>query len=339
MSTTPEERKIHVAEGGEVKSVDAVTPEEQVFEVVIIGGGPAALAATLYVARAGRSHITLEGARPGGQLLNTTDIENYPGVGTKNGFDLVDGMRKQALESGGVFDSASGDVERVDFKVSPFRIYTASETPFLAKSVIIATGSTPKRLSYISDPKGGWWNAKTCAVCDGGLKHFKGKPVAVIGGGDSAMEEALFLAKRSKPVYVIHRSTTFKASKVMYKRALAEPNIKFITDTVIEAFTSGEGRPADEITAARLLNTVTKEQTTLELSGVFFAIGHTPCTAFLGNQVKLSTEGYIELEGRSQQTNVTGVFAAGDVHDHVYRQAITAAGAGAAAGIEADRYL
>ena len=307
--------------------------------VVIIGGGCAGYTAAIYAGRAQLKPILIEGTyedglTPGGQLTMTTEVENYPGfVDGINGGELVENMKKQAQKWDTLVIEKS--VTRVDFTQSPFEIFVGNEMPIKTLSVIIATGATAKRLSIIGEDK--YWNngISACAVCDGALPCFRKKPLAVIGGGDSAMEEALFLTKYASRVYIVHRSKNFRASKIMLDRAKQNEKIEFITDsTVIQA--DGD----DMLRSIQIKNILTNEIQTLTVSGLFYAIGHTVNTAFLKDSgINLDADGYILTEPNSSHTNIKGIFAAGDVQDKHYRQAITACGSGCMAALDANAFI
>ena len=309
--------------------------------VVIIGSGPAAWTAAIYAARAQMEPFVFEGAGsrtmiPGGQLMFTTEVENYPGF--KEGVmgqDLMLEMRDQALR----FDTRSvwEDIVEVDFDQYPFRLVSSSGAEVFADSVIVATGANAKWLGHPNEERlaqsGGGVSA--CAVCDGALPHFRDQKLAVIGGGDSAMEDALYLTKFAEQVVIVHRRDEFRASKIMAKRVLVEPKIhvewnKTVTDV------GGE----ETVTSLKLEDTVTGAESEIEVGGLFVAIGHTPNSGFLGGAVKLKDNGYIEMPiAWRTETSVPGVFAAGDVADDFYRQAVTAAGTGCMAALEAERWL
>mgnify|MGYP000035271527 FL=1 len=309
--------------------------------VVIIGSGPAAWTAAIYAARAQMDPFVFEGAGsrtmiPGGQLMFTTEVENYPGF--KEGVmgqDLMLEMRDQALRFG--TRSVWEDIVEVDFEQYPFRLVSSTGTEVFADSVILSMGANAKWLGHPNEERlaqsGGGVSA--CAVCDGALPHFRDQKLAVIGGGDSAMEDALYLTKFAAEVVIVHRRDEFRASKIMAERAIADPKIriewnKTVTDVIGE----------ETVTSLTLKDTVTGEESELEIGGLFVAIGHTPNSAFLEDAVKLKDSGYVEtpIPWRTQ-TSVPGVFAAGDVMDDFYRQAVTAAGTGCMAALEAERWL
>jgi len=306
-------------------------------KVVIIGSGPAGYTAAIYAARANLQPIVFEGffsGPAGGQLMTTTDVENYPGFPEGiTGPDMMEAFCKQAARFGAIM--LREDVESVDFSKRPFTVKGKNHS-YEADAVIIATGATAKRLDIPGTREGEFWQkgVTACAVCDGAMPIFRNKPLFVIGGGDSACEESLFLTKYGSHVYVVHRRDELRASKIMGQRLINHPATTVIWDHVI---TKVEGDQVVE--KVTLKNVKTGEETVHEAGGVFFAIGHTPNTAFLDSQIELHDNGYIKVEPGTARTNVEGVFAAGDCHDHVYRQAVTAAGSGCMAALEAERWL
>ncbi|OMO55744.1 Pyridine nucleotide-disulfide oxidoreductase, class-II [Corchorus capsularis] len=313
-------------------------------KVCIIGSGPAAHTAAIYTARAELKPILFEGwmandIAPGGQLTTTSDVENFPGFPDGIlGMELMDRCRNQSLRFGTTIFTET--VNKVDLSSRPFKITTDAKT-VLADSVIVATGAVAKRLNFpgSGDAPGGFWNRgiSACAVCDGAAPIFRNKPLAVIGGGDSAMEESTFLTKYASKVYIIHRRDTFRASKIMQSRAVSNPKIEVIWNSVVvEAYADG-GRGV--LGGLKVKNLLTGEVSDLKVSGLFFAIGHEPATKFLDKQLELDSDGYILTKPGTTQTSVRGVFAAGDVQDKKYRQAVTAAGTGCMAALEAEHYL
>lgn len=306
-------------------------------KVVIIGSGPAAYTAAIYAARADLFPVVFEGfysGPSGGQLTTTTEVENYPGFPDGiMGPDLMMNLKKQAERFGTV--CLAEDVTSVNFGKRPF-IVQGSKTALEAHSVIIATGATAKRLDIAGAGDGEFWQkgVTACAICDGAAPIFRGKDLYVIGGGDSAIEEAIFLTKFASKVYIVHRRNTFRASRIMADRALAHPKIEVIWDHEIVKI---EG---DQIVRSVIIEHVqTKQQKSCVAAGVFFAVGHRPNTDFLGGQIALEPNGYIKVKAGSSETSLEGVFAAGDVQDHIYRQAITAAGSGCMAALDAERWL
>ncbi|XP_009763795.1 thioredoxin reductase 2 [Nicotiana sylvestris] len=315
--------------------------QTQKTNVCIIGSGPAAHTAAIYAARAELKPILFEGwmandIAPGGQLTTTSEVENFPGFpeGLAGG-ELMDRCRAQSVRFGTQIFTET--VTKVDFSSSPFKIISDERT-VLADAVIIATGAVAKRLEFTGSGEGvnGFWNRgiSACAVCDGAAPIFRNKPLAVIGGGDSAMEEATFLTKYGSKVYIIHRRDEFRASKIMRNRALSNPKIEVIWNSaVVEAY--GE----KVLGGLKVKNVVNGEVSDLKVSGLFFAIGHEPATRFLDGQLELDSDGYVVTEPGTTKTSVKGVFAAGDVQDKRYRQAITAAGSGCMAALDAEHYL
>ena len=301
-------------------------------KVVIIGSGPAGLTAALYTGRANLNPLLIEGLEAGGQLMLTTMVENWPGF--EHGImgpDLMTEMRKQAERFN--TDVLQSNVTAVDLRKLPFTIMLADGKAITTESLIIATGASARWLDIGSDRKLSGRGVSTCATCDG--YFFKGKPIAVVGGGDTAMEEAIYLTRFASKVFVVHRRDSLRASKVMQDKAFANAKIEFIWDSEIaEVNDVAKG----EVTGVTLRNLKTGALTQLPLDGVFIAIGHTPNTSLFKGQIDLDPNGYIITHAGSR-TSVPGVFAAGDVQDHVYRQAITAAGSGCMAAIDAERYL
>jgi len=300
-------------------------------QVIIIGSGPAGLTAGLYAARANLKPLVVEGIEAGGQLMLTTMVENWPSY--RDGImgpELMKEMRAQAARFGA--ELVPGDVSAVDLSERPFRV-TIEGTEYLADALILATGASAKWLDLGVDKKLSGRGVSTCATCDGFF--FKGRPIAVIGGGDTAMEEAIYLSKLATHVTVIHRRDTLRASKVMQDKAFSLANVSFIWNTAV---TDIKDLERGEVTGLVLKNLVTGESSELAVDGVFIAIGHVPNTSLVAGQVALNENGYI-LTHDGTRTNVPGVFAAGDVQDHVYRQAVTAAGSGCMAAIDAERFL
>ena len=299
--------------------------------VVIIGSGPAGLTAALYAARANLTPLVIEGVEAGGQLMLTTAVENFPGFTDGiMGPDLMAAMRGQAERFGA--EMIRGNVSAVDLSSAPFAI-TTDVGRVEARALIIATGASAKLLGLPSERRLMGHGVSTCATCDGFF--FRGKPIAVIGGGDSALEEATFLTRFASHVTVIHRRDTLRASKIMQDKAFANPKIAFEWDSeVLDVNDQGSGA----VTGISLRNLKTGAEKALAVEGVFVAIGHTPNTTLFKGQLDMDGNGYLRTAGGAR-TNVHGVFACGDVQDHVYRQAITAAGSGCMAAIDAERYL
>jgi thioredoxin reductase (NADPH) len=299
-------------------------------ELVIVGSGPAGLTAAVYAGRANLNPIVVEGIGAGGQLMLTTDVENYPGFPDGIlGPELMMKFREQAERFGAEFVTA--DADRVDLSEGPFGVWVG-EREIRARSMIITTGAKARMLGLPAEQRLLGHGVSTCATCDGFF--FREKPIAVVGGGDSAIEEAIFLTKFATTVTVIHRRDELRASKIMIDRAMANPKIEFKWNSAVSDVT-GNGA----VEAIRLLDTVTGAESDLEVNGLFVAIGHDPNTSLFAGQLDLDENGYIVTAPDSTRTSVEGVFAAGDVQDHVFRQAITAAGSGCMAAIEAERWL
>jgi thioredoxin reductase (NADPH) len=300
-------------------------------DVVIVGSGPAGLTAAVYTARANLRPLVVEGLGAGGQLMLTTDVENYPGFPEGiMGPDLMQRFREQAERFGAEFVTA--DADRVELSNgSPFTVHVGQDA-HTAKSVIVSTGASALMLGLPNEERLLGHGVSTCATCDGFF--FREQEIAVVGGGDSAIEEAIFLTKFASNVTVIHRRDELRASKIMQDRALANPKISFRWDTVVEDLVGDT-----KLEAAHLRNVKTGAVDELPLNGLFVAIGHTPNTDLFKGQLELDENGYILVQAGSTRTSIEGVFAAGDVADHVYRQAITAAGTGCQAAIDAERWL
>ena len=301
-------------------------------KVIIIGSGPAGLTAGLYAARANLNPLLIEGLEAGGQLMLTTMVENWPGF--RDGImgpDLMTEMRAQTERFGTTI--VQGNVTKVDLGRRPFTVSMGDGASYTGEALIIATGASARWLEIGSDRKLSGHGVSTCATCDG--YFFRGKPIAVIGGGDSAMEEAIYLTKFASKVTVVHRRDSLRASKIMQDKAFANPKIEFIWDSeVADVEDVGKG----EVTGIVVRNLKTGAQSRVPLDGVFIAIGHTPNTSLFAGQLELDKNGYI-VTHHGTRTSVRGVFAAGDVQDHVYRQAVTAAGSGCMAAIDAERFL
>ena len=303
-----------------------------VRNVIIIGSGPAGWTAAIYAARAELKPLVFEGAEPGGQLMTTTEVENFPGFEHGiQGPELMEVMKKQAKR----FETEviSENVTAVDLSQRPFKV-TAKGIDYLAKTIIISTGASARRLGLESEKQLYGKGVSACATCDGFF--FKGKKVIVVGGGDSAMEEATFLTRFADRVTIVHRRAEFRASKIMQERVLKNPKIEVIWNSeVVEVL----GAEAGHVTGVRLNDTVTQEKRELSIDGVFAAIGHEPNTSLFKGMLELDEKSYIQTVPGSTTTNVPGVFAAGDVQDAKYRQAITAAGTGCMAALEAEKFL
>ncbi|MBI5274291.1 MAG: thioredoxin-disulfide reductase [Chlamydiales bacterium] len=306
-------------------------------KVVIIGSGPAGHTAALYAARANLEPLMFEGfyaGLAGGQLMTTTEVENYPGFPSGiTGPDLMIAMRSQSVKFGTKI--LKEDVKEVDLSQELFRI-KGTKTEVYTHALIIATGATAKRLDIEGTRDGEFWQkgVTACAVCDGAMPIFRNKELYVVGGGDTAMEEALFLTKFGSMVYIVHRRDEFRASKIMAARVLKHPKIKVVWNHVVAKV---EGNQVVESVTIEDVNTKKREQRSA--AGLFFAIGHEPNTGFLKGQIKLTDHGYIVIDPATSHTSKEGVFAAGDVHDARYKQAVTAAGAGCKAALDAEKYL
>jgi thioredoxin reductase (NADPH) len=299
-------------------------------ELVIVGGGPAGLTAAVYAARANLAPLVIEGVGAGGQLMLTTDVENYPGFPDGVlGPELMMKFRAQAERFGSQLLTA--DVDRVDFSSSPFGVWVGT-TEYRAEAVVVTTGASARMLGLPAEEQLLGHGVSTCATCDGFF--FRGKPLAIVGGGDSAIEEALFLTKFATEVTIIHRRDELRASKIMQERAFANPKINFRWNTVVEDV-QGNGK----VEALVVQDVLNGERSTMPVDGLFVAIGHDPNTKLFAGQLDLDANGYITTEPDSTRTSVDGIFAAGDVQDHVFRQAITASGSGCMAAMEAERWL
>jgi thioredoxin reductase (NADPH) len=304
--------------------------ENDVREVIIIGGGPAGYTAALYAARANLHPLVIEGFSWGGQLMITSDVENYPGYPEGiMGPEMMQDFRRQAERFGAEF--VTDDVTRVDFSERPFRIWVEDDE-YRAETVIVATGATARKLGLESERKLQGRGVSYCATCDAAF--FPGKHVVVVGGGDSAMEEATFLTRFAAKVTIVHRREDFRASQIMLDRARANDKIEWITNAVVEEVL-GDGN----VTGVRLRDVNTDETWEIEADGLFAAIGHDPNTGLFVDQLDHDDMGYLITKPGSTETNIPGVFAVGDVVDHTYRQAITAAGSGSMGALDAERYL
>jgi thioredoxin reductase (NADPH) len=301
-------------------------------KVIIIGSGPAGYTAAIYAARANLAPLMVSGLQTGGQLMLTTLVENYPGfVDGVMGPELMETMRKQAERFG--TDMIAEDAAAVDFTRRPF-VVEVGATAYHGDSVIVATGASAKLLGLPGERELMGRGVSTCATCDGFF--FKDQNIMVVGGGDSALEEALYLARLGRQVQVVHRRDVMRASKIMQDRAFANPKISFVWDSVVDAIADpGQGK----VTAVQLRNVKTDEVTEHPVDGLFVAIGHTPNTTLFPGQLALLPNGYVQVEPGTTRTSVLGVFAAGDVADYTWRQAVTAAGTGCMAALEAERYL
>ena len=305
-------------------------PDTEVRDVIVIGSGPAGYTAATYLARANLAPLVFEGVQSGGALMTTTDVENYPGYPDGiMGPELMEGMRKQAERFGA--ELVTDDVTSVDLTATP-KVVRVGTTEHLAHAVVVATGSQWRKLGLESETRLLGHGVSACATCDGFF--FRDQDIVVVGGGDTAMEEATFLTRFARSVTVVHRRDSLRASKVMQDRATGNDKISFAFNSELV-----EVLGDTQVTAVRLRDTVSGEERELAVGGVFLAIGHDPRSEMLRGQLELDAEGYVVVRGRSTETNLDGVFAAGDVVDHVYRQAITAAGSGCAAALDAERWL
>ena len=306
--------------------------DKTIHKTIIIGSGPAGLTAAIYAARANLDPIVFEGNQPGGQLTITTDVENYPGFPDGVlGPDMMDLFRKQAQKFGA--QCFYKHVSKVNFSNSPLRVYVGDEE-YLTKSVIVSTGASARLLGLDAENELMGHGVSTCATCDG--YFFKDKEIVVVGGGDSAMEEANFLTKFANKVTILHRREEFRASKIMIDRSLNNPKIDIIKNVVVSDIF---GSQKDGVSGVLLTNTLSEEESKFNCDGVFYAIGHNPNTEQFQNVLDLDEQGYIQTKGKSTTTNISGVFACGDVQDSYYRQAVTAAGTGCMAAMDAEKYL
>jgi len=313
----------------EIRAENSKPETKKKFDIIIIGAGPSGYTAAIYTSRAKRDTLVISGMLPGGQLMLTTEVENYPGFSDGIlGPELMTTMRKQTERMGATI--IDDEVVNVDFRRKPFKVLTYSEE-YEADAVIIATGASPRKLGAKGEQEFSAKGVSYCATCDG--PFFKNQELVVAGGGDSAMEEAIFLTKFAKNVHIIHRKDKLRASKIMQDRAFENSKIKFHWNSIIEEI-KGSGK-VNQIT---IRDITTNRQETMDVGGLFVAIGHEPNTKLFKGQIELDDQGYIVLKNHTH-TNIDGVFAAGDVHDHRYRQAITAAGFGCMAAIDVDKYL
>lgn len=302
----------------------------ETHDVVIVGSGPAGLTAAVYTARANLGPVVVEGLQAGGQLMNTTEVENYPGFPDGiQGPELMERFKKQAERFGAVF--VPGDVVRVELGSRPFGLWT-DERALRARALIVATGASPRSLGIPGEKEYAGRGVSYCATCDGFF--FRQQEIVVVGGGDTAMEEALFLTRFGSRVTVVHRRDQFRASKIMADRLIASPKVDVLWNSVVEEVL-GDGQ---RVRSIRTRNVATGAEAERPCAGFFVAIGHVPNSAAFRGALAMSAEGYLEV-GSTSHTNIPGVFAAGDVHDHVYRQAVTAAAAGCRAAIDCERWL
>lgn len=308
----------------------------QIKDVAIIGSGPAGFTAALYASRANLSVVVYEGVQPGGQLTITTEVENYPGF--EHGImgpDLMDVMRKQVHRFGA--ESRYETIAKVDFSQRPFTLWSERGEEIKARSVIIATGASAKLLGVPGESEYMGYGVSACATCDGFF--FRDQPIFVIGGGDTAMEEANYLTKFASKVTVVHRRQEFRASRIMVDRAHNNPKIDFMLDSVVEEYLGSQTGTMKQLTHLRIRNAASGEVHDVPANGVFVAIGHQPNTQLFTGMLDMDDVGYILTKGKTSETNIPGVFACGDAQDSVYRQAITAAGSGCVAAIDAERWL
>ena len=303
------------------------------YDSVIIGSGPAGLTAAIYLSRAGLKNVIISGAMPGGQLTSTTDIENFPGFPKGiSGFQLMEDMALQAANFG--TETLNTTVTSIDFDSRPFKIHLKNNSILETRSIILSTGSTAKYLGIENEIESIGNGVSACATCDGFF--YRGKEVIVIGGGDTAMEEATFLTKLASKVTLVHRRNELRASAIMQERARKNKKIEWkLNYTPLKVITNELGK----VSGIELRNNETNETEVINTDGIFVAIGHKPNTDFLNGKIELDSSGYIITEGKSSKTNIPGVFAAGDVQDNKYQQAITAAGSGAIAALDAKEYL
>ena len=313
----------------QIKEEPKISERKKKFDVIIIGSGPAGYTAAIYTARARRDTLVISGILPGGQLMLTTEVENYPGFADGIfGPELMSIMRKQTERMDATI--VDDEVVNVDFRHKPFKVLTSTEE-YEAEAVIICTGASPRKIGAKGEQEFGGKGVSYCATCDG--PFFRNQDIVVTGGGDTAMEEAIFLTKFGKSVYVVHRRDKLRASKVMQERAFENQKIKFHWNKIVDEIIG-----KDKVTQVIIRDVATNEKQTLDAGAIFVAIGHEPNTKLFKGQIELDEQGYIVLKDHTK-TTVDGVFAAGDVHDHRYRQAVTAAGFGCMAGIDVDKYL
>lgn len=303
-------------------------------KVLIIGSGPAGYSAAIYAARAALEPIMISGSQPGGQLTITTDVENYPGFAEAiQGPWLMDQMKLQALHVGS--NIVNDHVTEIDVTTKPFKILCQSGSVYTSHTIIISSGAQARWLGLESEDRFKGFGVSGCATCDGFF--YKNKRVAVVGGGNSAVEEAIYLTNHASEVFLIHRKNALRAEKISQERLFKNPKIKIIWDTVVEEILGND--PPIGVTGLRMKNLLSNEETSLDVSGVFIAIGHTPNTSLFRDKIELDQDNYIVTKDRSTLTNIPGIFAAGDVQDKIYRQAVTAAGTGCMAALDALKYL
>jgi len=313
----------------QIKEDPKISEKKKKFDVIIIGSGPAGYTAAIYTVRAKRDTLVISGILPGGLLMLTTEVENYPGFADGIfGPELMSIMRKQTERMGATI--VDDEVVNVDFKHKPFKVLTSSEE-YESEAVIICTGASPRKIGAKGEQEFGGKGVSYCATCDG--PFFRNQDIVVTGGGDTAMEEAIFLTKFGKSIHVVHRRDELKATKVMQERAFENQKIKFHWNKIVDEIIG-----KDKVTQIIIRDVVTNEKQTLDAGAIFVAIGHEPNTKIFKGQIELDEQGYIVLKDHTK-TSAEGVFAAGDVHDHRYRQAVTAAGFGCMAGIDVDKYL
>lgn len=304
------------------------------FDVIIIGSGPAGYTAGIYTSRSNLKSLILEGKNPGGQLMTTTTIENFPGFDSIDGFDLIEKMKDQSIKNG--CETKQLDVIKIEKHTNYFIVYDHENNHYKTKSIILAMGAYPNKLEFKNSEK--YWNKgiSSCAVCDGALPIFRKQTIVVVGGGDSAMEEALFLSKFANKVIILVRSDKLKASKVMIKKVESNDKIKIrFNNEVIEAL----GNDEDLLESIIIVDNKTGEKKKIHCAGLFYAIGHTPNTKIIKDLIELKSNQYIKKVDNSTKTNIHGIFAAGDISDDVYRQAITAAASGCMAALDCFKYL
>ena len=305
-------------------------------KVIIIGSGPAGLTAALYSARASLQPLVFEGVQPGGQLMITTEVENYPGFEHGiQGPELMDVMRKQAHRFGA--ESVYKNIDKVDFSSSPLKVTDEEGRHYTCDTVIVSTGASAKWIGLETEKKFMGYGVSSCATCDGFF--FRGMKVVVVGGGDTAMEEANYLTRHASEVILIHRRDEFRASKIMQERVIANPKVTLMMNTVVEEILGKDEDNKKSVTGVRVKNIVTGEVKTIQVSGFFTAIGHEPNSSLFKGILDMDENGYLITKKSTSETNIEGVFACGDVQDNYYRQAITAAGTGCMAAIDAERYL